>query len=206
VPTLVLLIGGGFRASFVLDGRGRRDLSDDAGPSGLDGPAGAEPEGRYRRGQQRRPTPRLPRSGGGSGEEGASVPATPAWCERDPSTGEILIGGRLRRADLAGFCERVCGLLADCADDPVVCDVGAIVAPDAVTVDAMARLKLGAGRLGRSVVLRRASPELASLLGLMGLRDVVRLLALPLEPERQPEQREQVLHVEEERHLHDPAL
>lgn len=117
-----------------------------------------------------------------------------------------MIGGHLARGDVAAFCEHVCGLLAGCAGDPVICDVGFVVGPDAVTVEAMARLQLAVGRLGRRVALRHASLELRDLLGLMGLGRVVLLAGLPLEPERQPEHREQVRRVEEERELDDPAL
>jgi hypothetical protein len=89
-----------------------------------------------------------------------------------------VLGGHLERADVPGFCAHVCGLLADCTVDPVVCDVGAIEAPDAVTLDALARLQLGAGRAGRRVVLRHASSELRALLGLTGLGTAVPLVGL----------------------------
>ena len=47
------------------------------------------------------------------------------------------------------------------------------VEPDAVTVDALARLQLAAGRLGCTVRLRNASAALRDLVALMGLRDVL---------------------------------
>jgi hypothetical protein len=50
--------------------------------------------------------------------------------------------------------------------------VSGIVA-DAVTVDALARLQLGAQRHGCQVRLCSASPELLELLAFMGLRDVL---------------------------------
>ena len=53
-----------------------------------------------------------------------------------------------------------------------LCDVTG-VEPDAVTVDALARLQLAAGRLGCTVRLRNASAELRELVALMGLRDVL---------------------------------
>jgi len=57
----------------------------------------------------------------------------------------------------------------------IVCDVGALVDPDAATVDALARLQLISGRLGLRIVLRHASPELRELLTFLGLENVVPL-------------------------------
>jgi hypothetical protein len=82
----------------------------------------------------------------------------------------------------------------------VICDVG-ILAPDAVTVDALARLQLNARRHGHELVLRGASTQLLELLDLCGLREV-----LGPEPSREPEQREERRGVEEEREADDPAL
>ena len=80
----------------------------------------------------------------------------------------------------------------------IVCDVGAL-APDAVAVDALARLQLIAGRLGLEIRLRDASSELQDLLAFVGLRNVLRV-----EAGGQAEQREQRLGAEEERELGDP--
>ena len=52
------------------------------------------------------------------------------------------------------------------------CEVAG-VEPDAVTVDALARLQLAARRHGCRVRLRDASPELLELVAFMGLRDVL---------------------------------
>ncbi len=57
--------------------------------------------------------------------------------------------------------------------DVLTCDVGAIVDPDAVTVDALARLQLTARRKGRTIRLLHASPELEELLALTGLGHLV---------------------------------
>jgi ABC-type transporter Mla MlaB component len=54
----------------------------------------------------------------------------------------------------------------------VECDVAGLP-PDAVTVDALARVQLAARRNGRQVRLRNASDELLALLELAGLREVV---------------------------------
>jgi hypothetical protein len=81
----------------------------------------------------------------------------------------------------------------------IVCDVGAFPA-DAYTIDTLARLQLRLRRLGRQLRLRHASGELEALIAFVGLRDVLRV-----ESRREAEEREQVLGVEEERELDDPA-
>jgi ABC-type transporter Mla MlaB component len=87
-------------------------------------------------------------------------------------TTAFAVRGPISRDDLPGLCERVCRLLERSRPDIVLCDV-ARVGPDAVTVDALARLQLAAGRYGCQVRLRHASSELLELLAFMGLRDVV---------------------------------
>ena len=82
----------------------------------------------------------------------------------------------------------------------IVCDVSAL-RPDAGAIDALARLELIAKRQGMEIRLRKVSSELQELLGLCGLGDVLRV-----EMVRQPEQREERVGVEEERHLDDPAV
>ncbi len=82
------------------------------------------------------------------------------------------IGGPLARADLPGLCARICTLLEQTGADVALCDVRGVVA-DAVTVEALARLQLGARRRGCRVVLRHASAELRELVALIGLGDVL---------------------------------
>ena len=81
------------------------------------------------------------------------------------------IRGPITRADLPGLCDRVCALLPG-SGQVVVCDVAG-VEPDAVTVDALARLQLGACRHGCRVVLWNASDPLLELVELMGLSNVL---------------------------------
>jgi ABC-type transporter Mla MlaB component len=82
------------------------------------------------------------------------------------------MGGPITSADLPGLCERVCTLLELSGVGVVVCDARG-VAPDAVTVDALARLQLAARRHGCQVRLHHASSELRELLAFMGLTDVL---------------------------------
>ncbi len=88
-----------------------------------------------------------------------------------PQSVAFVIRGPITRADLAGLCERVCALLGDSGVEVAVCDVAG-VDPDAVTVDALARLQLAARRHQCQVRLCGASKELLELVEFMGLRDV----------------------------------
>jgi ABC-type transporter Mla MlaB component len=89
-----------------------------------------------------------------------------------PQTIAFAIDGPIARADLPGLCERVCALLKRSGADVALCDVRG-VDPDVVTVEALARLQLGARRNGCQVRLRGASKELRELVAFMGLRDVL---------------------------------
>ena len=82
------------------------------------------------------------------------------------------INGPINRSDLPGLCERVCSLLAKSGAGVALCGVRG-VDPDAVTVDALARLQLAARRHGCQVRLRHASDELLELVAFMGLTDVL---------------------------------
>jgi hypothetical protein len=89
-----------------------------------------------------------------------------------PKTISFAVTGPIAPSDLLGLCERVCGLLDRSRPGLALCDVAG-VEPDAVTVDALARLQLAAQRYGCQVRLRHASSELLDLLAFMGLREVV---------------------------------
>jgi ABC-type transporter Mla MlaB component len=89
-----------------------------------------------------------------------------------PTTIAFAIAGPIARSDLRGLCDRVCALLRESRPLVALCDVAG-VGPDAVTVDALARLQLAAQRHGCRVHLRNASPELLELVAFMGLKDVL---------------------------------
>jgi ABC-type transporter Mla MlaB component len=89
-----------------------------------------------------------------------------------PESIAFAITGPIARADLPGLCVRVCALLEQSDAEVALCDVSG-VEPDAVTVDALARLQLAAQRRGCQVRLRHASKELIGLVAFMGLRDVL---------------------------------
>ncbi len=85
---------------------------------------------------------------------------------------DFSIHGPIARSDLPGLCDRVCALLTTSGAAIARCDVRG-VEPDAVTVDALARLRLAAGRHGCTVHLVNASRELLELVSFMGLADVL---------------------------------
>ena len=89
-----------------------------------------------------------------------------------PQTVAFRIRGPIERDDLPGLAERVCATLRGCDARVAVCDVRG-VEPDAVTVEALARLQLAARRLRCQVRLRGASSALVELVELMGLTDVL---------------------------------
>ena len=116
----------------------------------------------------------------------------------------MVVTGPLARAEIPALCQRARETL-QCSAGPVDCDVGALD-PDAVTVEALARLQLIARLLGRRVRFKDASPELQRLLCLLGLDEVLPCgPASGLEPRGQAEEWEQARGVQEERDPGDPA-
>ncbi|HEY5059090.1 MAG TPA: hypothetical protein VII51_08725 [Gaiellaceae bacterium] len=89
-----------------------------------------------------------------------------------PRTIRFAVEGPIARDDLPGLYARICGLLERSRPQLAWCNVGG-VAPDAVTVEALARLQLAARRYLCQVRLRHASPELLDLVAFMGLEDVL---------------------------------
>ncbi len=85
----------------------------------------------------------------------------------------LAVGGTIQPADLSGLCERVGAWLDGIDAHNVVCDVGTVVKPDAVTIDALARLQLAVRRFGLQLELRDVGPELRDLLDLTGLCDAI---------------------------------
>jgi hypothetical protein len=114
----------------------------------------------------------------------------------------------ITQADIPVVCERLRALIRSSDADEVVCVVSTLEA-DLVAVEALARLRLTAGRLGCRLRLRGSSRALEQLLVFCGLCDV-----LPLEGElggirwhgRQAEQREPPRGVEKRVEARDPPV
>ena len=151
--------------------------------------------------------------------ERASAPEARAWSTNQPVArrwrpgpgGTVLVMiGPVTREGIPALCERARRLLEGCDAGPVACDVGAIADPDAITIDALARLQLTARRLGYRVELRGTCEELEDLLRLTGLLEVLTgggtVVASAVEAWGEPELREQALGVEEEADPVDPTV
>ncbi|MDN3295902.1 STAS domain-containing protein [Streptomyces ficellus] len=96
----------------------------------------------------------------------------------DPNV--FLVVGPIEPADVPRLCEELAELLGESGDGDVICDVGGVIRPGLAAVDALARLRLTAQRLGRPMVVRNAQPALRVLIELVGLAD---LLTPPAGPE-----------------------
>ena len=151
--------------------------------------------------------------------ERASAPEARAWSTNQPVArrwrpgpgGTVLVMiGPVTREGIPALCERARRLLEGCDAGPVACDVGALAEPDAITIDALARLQLTARRLGYRVELRGTCEELEDLLRLTGLLEVLTgggtVVASAVEAWGEPELREQALRVEEEADPVDPTV
>ncbi|MEU3465059.1 STAS domain-containing protein [Streptomyces sp. NPDC006733] len=130
--------------------------------------------------------------------------------DQGPDTVVWVLAGPLTRAAVPELCARLRDRLHGVEPGWVTCDVAALTEPDAATVEALARLQLTARRLGSRIRLRAAGGPLRGLLALTGLRDVLPLepaepLPSGLQPRGQPEQREEVLGVQERVDPGDPV-
>ena len=92
---------------------------------------------------------------------------------RAERTISFVVWGPILRGDIPGLTARVCGLLDKSNADVALCEVRDVEVPDAVTVEALARLQLGAQRHSCRVVLLNASERLLDLVAFMGLSDVI---------------------------------
>lgn len=91
--------------------------------------------------------------------------------ERPPPV--FAIGPVVDRADIPGLCAHLAVLVRGTGAAVVLCDVGAVVTPDAATVEALARLRLIARRLGCDLRVAGAGSQLTELVALIGLTDVL---------------------------------
>ena len=111
-----------------------------------------------------------------------------------------MVEGSIDGADVPALCDRVRVELNGGRPDMVVLEVGALISPDLVTINALARARLIARRDGCELLLADASSELRDLLELAGLAEAVPCEeGSALDAERQPKGREEPRGVEEER-------
>ncbi|KAB1140296.1 STAS domain-containing protein [Streptomyces luteolifulvus] len=109
----------------------------------------------------------------------------------------LVLVGPVTRDQVMGLSDDVRALLDATGAGVVVCDVAGLGPPGLGAVDLLARLQLAARRAGGRIRLRDPDPALHALLDLVGLR---------FELERQAEQREPALGVEEEVEPGEPAV
>ncbi|MGW2489605.1 STAS domain-containing protein [Streptomyces sp. NPDC001606] len=114
----------------------------------------------------------------------------------DETPAVLVLRGPLAREAVAQLCAEVRGLLEGRGGGVVVVDVGALGPPGLAAVELLARLELTARRAGGRIRLRDPDAALAALLELTGLR---------FQTEREAEQREPSLGVEEAVESGDPA-
>ncbi|HEX6207172.1 MAG TPA: hypothetical protein VF058_02325 [Actinomycetota bacterium] len=100
---------------------------------------------------------------------------------------------------IPGLCERLDAILDERNVGLVLCAVVGPRKATAVTVEALARLRIVARRRRRRLRVVHPWPELRGLVALMGLEEL-----LLLQPEGEPEEREQPRGVEEEGEAADP--
>jgi anti-anti-sigma regulatory factor len=130
-----------------------------------------------------------------------SAPRSP----RDSRSILFVLGDPIARTDVPALCERLRIALEASDAAFVICDVCSLTSPDAVTIDALARLQLTARRLGCQLQLRHASPQLVALIAFMGLSGVVQLSAAS-RLRAETEERKERIGVEERVQRHDPAV
>ncbi|MER7346903.1 STAS domain-containing protein [Streptomyces aurantiacus] len=120
----------------------------------------------------------------------------------------VVVAGPVRQDDIPRLCADLRAVVLASGADEVICDVGAVTTADLVTVEAVARLRLAARRAGTGLRLRGPAPALWALLRLVGLAELCVELETELcvEVERDPEEREPPLGVEEAVESGDPAL
>jgi ABC-type transporter Mla MlaB component len=90
----------------------------------------------------------------------------------EQTTINFVVRGPIARSDLPGLCDRLGDLIAEHSATCAICDVGDL-APDAVAVDALARLRLEARQQGCALRLDGCSKDLSDLMAFLGLRGLL---------------------------------
>ena len=90
----------------------------------------------------------------------------------EQTTISFVVRGPIAPADLTGLCNRLRDRIAEQNATRVACAVSGLVA-DAIAVDALARLRLGARRCGCALTVEGWSEDLQHLVAFVGLQDVL---------------------------------
>lgn len=127
--------------------------------------------------------------------------------DHPPKIIHLVVGGPIDSVDIPALCDRVRAELGHVHPDVVVLDVGALGEPDLGAIDALARARLAALKIGCELRLSDASAELRDLLHLAGLAEAVPCEERSgLEADGKPEGRKESRGVEEERDPADPTI
>jgi ABC-type transporter Mla MlaB component len=110
-----------------------------------------------------------------AGEESPRTPLITLQSPRESGQMVLIVSGSIGGTEATRACRHVRELLQGCDASAIVCDVSALVDPDVMTVDALARLQLTARRAGHRIRLLHACNELKQLLDLMGLSEILPL-------------------------------
>ncbi|WP_168220738.1 STAS domain-containing protein [Streptomyces sp. RFCAC02] len=87
---------------------------------------------------------------------------------------EFVVRGPLVRGDVPGLCGRLAAAVRRVGADAVTVDLAALTAaPSPAAVEAVARMRLTAGRLGCRLTFRHVAGDLRDLLVVLGLGDVL---------------------------------
>ena len=90
----------------------------------------------------------------------------------DQTTISFVVTGPLSLPDLPLLCGDLAQLIETTGATSAVCDVGC-AGPDAVLVDALARIRMLARERGCAVEIRGASEQLRELVAFMGLQGIL---------------------------------
>jgi len=97
----------------------------------------------------------------------------------------LVLGRAIAPGDVGVLCERAAMIAAEPSAEPVVVDAGRLRSSDLGTIDALARIALTVGRLGRAVRIVGASPDLLGLIAFCGLARRIPCATTPsVEPRR----------------------
>lgn len=101
-----------------------------------------------------------------------------------------VLEGALARHQLAALCNEIEEVLRAVGPDDIVCDLGGVRTPDAVTLEALARFRLAARDHDKTCHFVHACPELVDLAGLVGLDEILGLRCPGSDAQGHSEQRE----------------
>ena len=105
----------------------------------------------------------------------------PRIAQRRSESLVLVLDGPAGATMVDALCDRMAIALTHTSADVVVCDIASPTEANVALVNALARMQLTARRLGRSITVRHACPEVRHLLDLLGLTD----FSMPRRPRKE---------------------